>query len=216
MKLNLKKHLLFIAIVLCSFKVGWSQELFPHSLAIGLNAGSGEYGYDGSNTPVFGIDLNHQRNWSHWFSFRTNLGVNYFLPVQREYQYGISLPQKVEEERQGINTSLIMTPLFYFRSGKFSCFIGPGFGVSNQSDFEKSTTTINNQSQKSRDNDHAFLLMTRPVAGLSYSLPNKNEVEVQFSPSVWLDIEDLDLGKIGDQVGWYSFTITYRFNFLKG
>lgn len=216
MNLNLKKLLLLSAIALLSSKASWSQELYPHSLAIGLNSGAGEYGYDGSNKPVFGIDLNHQRNWSRWFSFRTNLGVNYFLPAQREYQSGISLPQKVEQSRQGVNTSLTVTPLFYLRSGKFSFFIGPGFGLSNQSDFERTTSTISNETQKSKENSHYALLIARPIIGLSYSVPNKDEVELQFSPNVWLDIDELELDNIGEQVGWYTFTITYRFNFLKG
>ena len=107
-----------------------------------------------------------------------------------------------------------MTPLFYLRKEKFSVFIGPGFGLSNQSDFERKTSVRNNQTQKSSRNDHSIMLMARPVVGVSYSLQNDNELELQFSPNIWLDIEDLD--NIGEQVSWYSFTITYRFNFLKG
>lgn len=217
MKFNPKKQLLFIAIALSFSKVSWSQELYPHSLAVGLNAGAGEYGYDGSYKPVLGVDLNHQRNWSRWFSFRTNLGINYFLPVKREYQYGVSFPQEVKETQQGVNTSLTMTPLFYLRKGSFSFFIGPGFGVGNQSDFERTISTSNNQTYKSRDNDHYFMLIAQPAIGASFSLfDSKDEIEIQFSPSVWLDIEDLQLNNIGEQIGWYSITVTYRFNFLKG
>lgn len=218
MKLSFKRFVLFVAIAIFFSKVGWAQTLYPHSLGVGLNAGVSRLGFDESANPVLGVDLNHQRNWARYFSIRTNLGINYFLPDEWKYYSSSGLDVYEEEQiRQGVNISLIVTPVFYFRKGGFAFFLGPGLGLGNYSRFEKITTIQGGAKNVSRDRDDFARLVARSIFGVSFKAFNrKDDVEVIISPHLWLDFEDLDPTKLIDEPTWYSITITYRFNFTKG
>ena len=221
MKLSLKKLLLFVAIVLSSSKVSWSQEYFPHGLGVGVN---GAVIADGKHSEVaheaLGLHFDHQRNWSSFFALRTSIDFNYFLPEKNEYNPSHSIGLvRVEDVRQKLNTTISVEPMFYWRTNAASFYVGLGLMAGDHTAFTKRVNTATDGSETVyKSNDSYFVTGIKPSIGVTFHMrDNSNDIDFQFSQNIWGGFDDVIDGKLFEDGEYmYVLTIAYRFNFLKG
>lgn len=200
-----------------------AQNVEPHSLAIGGQNGVATVSRFELNASTIAIDLNHQRNVSQVFSWRTGLQLGYVFPI--EYQVldstnngSINLSQRIN--RQYVQVNLSTMPVFYYREKGFALFIGVGGGLGGQFEFNTFTPTdlngkmINGSAQKT--NAAALMIGWKPAIGASFNLGSnqkENEIEIMLSREGWImPLQSFN----GEAFYWYGLTLLYRHNFRKG
>ncbi|WP_417591181.1 hypothetical protein [Owenweeksia hongkongensis] len=221
MNLNLKTLLLFTAIALSFLQVSWSQDYFPHGLGIGIN---GAVATNGSNFDVdheaIGLHFDHQRNWSRFFSFRTSIEANYFLPDRNSYTSSSgSSPVNVEQITKKLNTTLSLEPILYLRTNAASFYLSLGILAGDHTQYNKRIIrSVDGEEDVSKYKDSYFIVGIKPSIGVTFHMrDNSNDIDFQFSQNLWGGFEDvIDGGLLEYGEYMYVLTIAYRFNFLKG
>lgn len=198
------------------------QHLYPHSLAMGLKTSVAKADHTEINTPAISLDLNHQRNLTEFFSFRTGLMTTYMFPIQDSYSE-LSWPEmepiSYSSEGKNFHLGLTIMPMVYFRDEWFSLFVGLGGGIGSR--FYQGATYLldgggNRIEEVFNSESVYFQLGWKPVIGASFKVGNSSspkEVELSLSRESWWTAED---GNRADPFLWYGLSISFRHNFREG
>ena len=210
------RALTFSILLGISFQVN-AQELRPHSLAVGLQNGVATVTGFELYSAAISLDLNHQRNITDFFSWRTGLGSSYVFPVKYQFLYAppVVHPSRVQKASYA-HIGLTTMPLVYHRDEGFALFAGLGGGIGLQFEtIENLEVPLDGGAQKVLSNSTTpyFTLGWKPVIGVSFDLGTRNsgnELELSLSRESWWTINE---GRNAPPFYWYAFEITYRHNF---
>ncbi len=214
----MKKHWLALLLTLSAW-CSHGQSPYPHSLCAGIRNSIATVTSHSLTTAGVSLDLNHQRNISKFFSFRTSLVADYFFPVryQRIYPPINSTQEVIVTQISYSRLALVTGPGLYHRDENFNLFIGFSGGIGMQSENYKtyqSDLSGNLDRQLGRSDGTYFQLGTKPFLGISFSPYNDKRKELEFSlfQETWWTIED----GFEDRSSVFGMVVAYRYNFREG
>ncbi len=205
------------------------QRLEPHSLALGFNSGSAKVDLLSEidqNTSVIGINLNHQRNFVKWFSFRTGLNANYLFPInsfERTAFSGIGSVYKTGELTEYNHFQLLLDfmPTFYYRDDGFNLFLGFSgtFGglvrkLEFSTQYHKNGEWPVYEDVEQHSKTH-IQVGYGPVAGVGFDLGGKKsggEIEISFSYKSYYYMHN---SEIDNSMKVFGILTAYRYYFKK-
>lgn len=207
----------------------WAQRapVDKHGLAIGLLNGPAIVTNEELSTSLSGLHLDHQRNFTSFFSLQTGLNLNYLFPAKRTERYQYQLNDFAAKDHTAFETShmhLILTlmPTFYYRDENFNLFIGLAGGFGSYWRFLTYTDYIVNYPTQGesiyRENklqDRYLSFGYSPKAGIGFNLGGKRqggEIEIALSYGKWFGRDGFNYDR-----GYTAFGIqtAYRYNFRK-
>ncbi|WP_417591179.1 hypothetical protein [Owenweeksia hongkongensis] len=211
-----------VSIILLFSLTSLAQEVPFRSLGVGMGTGVTSTGMDEGPNFTLGLDINHQRNFSDFFSLRIGLGLNYFLPTHLEYynENGTNW-SSTEYNQVHMNATFSAMPVFYIRAEAVSVYFGVASGVGGHI---TSTEVVDEAdigvgeiiSDESRTVRNYLMVNLRPVIGVSFNVFESDELQLEVSQNFWKEAQDLADDDFWEpDVSLFSVTLSYRFGFSK-